>query len=103
MTAVLEDQSLPASFGWLTNYPNPFNAGTVIQFELAQADRVSLDIYDVQGRSVRQLWDEPLPGGVHSLTWDGRDDSGVSVATGIYLSRLRVSGQTRVQKMLLLR
>ena len=55
MTAVLEDQSLPTSFGWLTNYPNPFNAGTVIQFELAQADRVSLHIYDIQGRSVRQL------------------------------------------------
>ena len=52
---------------------------------------------------MRQLWDEPLPGGVHSLTWDGRDDSGVSVATGIYLSRLGVAGQTRVQKMLLLR
>ena len=103
MTAVLEAQSLPTSFGWLTNYPNPFNASTVIQFELAQADRVSLDIYDVQGRSVRQLWDEPLPGGVHSLTWDGRDDSGISVATGIYLSRLGVSGQMRVQKMLLLR
>ena len=64
---------------------------------------MSLDIYDVQGRFVRQLWDEPLPGGVHSLTWDGRDDSGVSVATGIYLSRLGVAGQMRVQKMLLLR
>ena len=103
ITAVLEDQSLPTTFGWLINYPNPFNAGTVIQFELSQADRVSLDIYDVQGRFVRQLWDEPLPGGVHSLTWDGRDDSGISVATGIYLSRLGVSGQMRVQKMLLLR
>ena len=103
MTAVVEDQDLPASFNWLTNYPNPFNASTVIQFERAQGGPTTLEIYDIRGRLVRRLWDGPLSAGGYSLRWDGRDDSGASVATGIYLSRLGYAREMRVQKMLLLR
>ena len=87
----------------MVNYPNPFNATTVIDFNLIRAQSVTLDIYDIKGRLVRRLWDGPLSAGAHHVRWDGFDERGVSVATGIYLGWLRSPGETQVQKMLLLR
>ncbi len=102
-TAVLEENAVPEAFGWMVNYPNPFNASTVIDFSLAQARLATLNVYDVQGRLVRRLWDGPLEGGVHRVRWDGRDDRGWPAATGLYMGWLRSEQGTLVQKMLLLR
>ena len=102
-TAIAENRAVPDAFGWMVNYPNPFNATTVIDFNLIQAQSVTLDIYDIKGRLVRRLWDGPLSAGAHHVRWDGFDERGVSVATGIYLGWLRSAGETQVQKMLLLR
>jgi hypothetical protein len=103
MTAVLGEEAVPGTSALIGNYPNPFNAGTAIRIQLAQAGPAILDVYDIQGRLVRRLWQGRLAGGEHQLGWDGRDDAGRAVATGVYLSRLETLEQIQTRKMLLLR
>ena len=103
VTAVLGEEAVPGTSALIGNYPNPFNAGTAIRIQLAQAGPAILDVYDIQGRLVRRLWQGRLAGGEHQLSWDGRDDAGRAVATGVYLSRLETLEQIQTRKMLLLR
>jgi hypothetical protein len=86
------------------NRPNPFNPNTIIAFSLPERTRVRLEVLDVRGRRVRRLHDGVLPAGEHRARWDGRDDRGRPVASGIYLYRLEVPGhRPMVRKMVLLR
>jgi PKD repeat protein len=93
----------PLSLGLSQNRPNPFNPATVIPFALPAGGRVRLEVYDVAGRLVRRLVDDPLPAGFHAARWDGRDDRGLTVASGIYIYSLRAGGETLNRKMTLLR
>jgi hypothetical protein len=68
--------------------PNPFNPSTSIRFELDRGERVRLSIYDLAGRKVRALIEEPRSAGVHEVVWDGRNDAGHMVASGVYLVHL---------------
>ena len=70
--------------------PNPFRDGTEIRFALARAGRPSLSVYDVSGRLVRSAGLGELPAGTHGWRWDGRDESGRTVANGIYFARFAV-------------
>ncbi len=82
------------------SYPNPFNPSVVLPLELAtDAARVSLRVYDVLGRRVRQVWQGPLGAGSHSFTWDGRDAAGRAVAAGVYVYQVAVDGQVGAKKM----
>lgn len=72
------------------NYPNPFETSTTIAYDVWQAGPVTLTVYDILGRTVRQLVDRDQPVGVHHAAWDGRDDAGRPVAAGTYFYRLRV-------------
>ncbi|MCP4546973.1 MAG: T9SS type A sorting domain-containing protein [bacterium] len=83
------------------NWPNPFNPSTVITFSLAEQGIARLDIFDVTGRLVRELVAGSLPAGDHSATWDGRDDDGYPVASGLYLYRLDTGGAAQTRKMVL--
>lgn len=86
------------------NVPNPFNPTTTIRFNLALDDHVSLQIYDVAGRLVRTLLDqEMLRGWNHRVVWDGLDEEGTSVSSGIYFCRLKTSGVSQSRKMLMMR
>ena len=85
------------------SYPNPFNPVTTIVFNLGKPTRVSLRIYDAGGRLVRTLLEEPRGAGRHRLVWDGCDDSGRGVASGVYLYRLTGAGVDRTRKMVLVR
>jgi PA domain-containing protein/flagellar hook capping protein FlgD len=85
------------------NYPNPFNPGTKILFELEQTDVVRLDIFDVAGRRVRRLVDGPMTAGPHALPWDGTDARGRTVATGIYVARLQSGGRTDTRRLALVK
>ena len=85
------------------NTPNPFNPATVIRFQLFEAGRVRLEVFDLRGRRVKTLVDATKPAGVYSLRWDGRDDSQRSVASGVYVSRLRVNGVSESRRMTLVR
>jgi hypothetical protein len=98
-TAVAE--ALPSGFAISGNYPNPFNPTTTISFSLPVAGTVSLAVYDVTGRKVRELVNGSLTRGAHSAVWDGSDSAGRSVSSGVYLSRLTMNGKTTANRMLL--
>lgn len=92
---------LPARTGLTMTRPNPFQPSTTIQYALAAPSRVHLAVYDVTGRAVRTLVDGALPAGFHAAFWDGRDDRGASVPSGIYFCRFRASGaRGEVQKLI---
>ncbi|RMF62551.1 MAG: T9SS C-terminal target domain-containing protein [Calditrichaeota bacterium] len=94
---------VPTRFALQQNYPNPFNPTTTIRYQVPQAANVRIVIYNLLGQRVRTLVDERKPAGTYSVQWNGRDDSGRTVASGVYLYRL-VSGKFRqTQKMLLLK
>lgn len=83
--------------------PNPFNPQTKIRFELSRGARVRLAIFDVNGSRVRTLLDAPRPAGHYEIGWDGRDEQGRSVATGMYFCRLEAGGASQARKLTLLR
>jgi choice-of-anchor B domain-containing protein len=94
---------VPDSYSLEQNYPNPFNAGTTIRYSLPKRIRVRLKVYNVVGKEIRTLVDEVQQAGSHRIVWDGRDESGDLVPSGVYLYRLETSGFFRGYKMLLLR
>jgi len=94
---------LPDAFELFQNYPNPFNPTTNISFALAEAGTVTLDIYNVLGRKVKNLHSGPLEAGEHRFEWDAMTDSGTEVASGIYFYRLSTESFAQSKKMLLLR
>ena len=85
------------------NYPNPFNPETVIAYQLGRRSRVVLDIYDGLGRRVRTLVDAEQTTGRHEVVWDGRNDAGRHVASGLYFYRLRAGSFNATRAMTLLR
>ena len=100
--------SRPESFAILQNYPNPFNPETRIRIQLKQSARVSVQIYDLQGRLVRQYEPGSLQAGVYEIPWDARDSRGLAVPGGMYLAKVTLApeGQNpiiRTLKMLLLK
>ena len=108
LTAVEEDEDegvAPKHFALRSNQPNPFNAATIISFDLADnVEIVSLVIYDVLGQRVRSLVDgERLTAGRYDRVWDGRTDDGRMAATGVYLYRLMTAPYEASGRMLLLR
>jgi hypothetical protein len=84
------------------NYPNPFNPTTTISYFLPEQARVDLIIYDVRGRVVRTLVSGIQPAGTRSETWNGRDDAGRRVGSGVYLYRLKAGKIALTRKMVLL-
>jgi len=107
VTAVLEEHSstLPESFTLHQNYPNPFNSSTVIRFALPTANDVELSIFNLAGQQVATLVEGARETGTYTVHWDGRDDSGRALASGVYLYRLRAGDgkQVETRKLLLLR
>lgn len=83
--------------------PNPFNPRTTIRFAVPAQQHARLDVHAVDGRLVRRLLDGRVGAGVHDVTWDGRDDAGREVASGVYFHRLSSGGQVRAGKMILAR
>jgi hypothetical protein len=92
-----------AVFALAQNSPNPFNPTTAIRFSLAAESEVRLAIYDVAGRSVRTLVDGRLPAGGNEAVWDGRDDRGLPVASGLYFCHLVTPERTAMRKMVMLK
>ena len=90
----------PAQHRLGDSYPNPFNSSVVLPLELAtDAAGVSLRVYAVLGRRVRQVWQGPLGAGSHRFTWDGCDEQGKAVAAGVYVYQVEVDGQAEAKKL----
>jgi mannan endo-1,4-beta-mannosidase len=81
------------------NYPNPFNSETIIRFQLRMASHIKLEIYDVLGRKIKTLVDGSKNAGLYMITWNGRNERGKMVASGLYIYRLE-TGDRRVSKKL---
>ena len=93
----------PHSFELSNNYPNPFNPSTKINFGIPNDGMVSLVVYNVLGQRVRTLADAPMAAGQYSITWDGRNDAGSTLSSGVYFYRLQAGATAIVKKMLLLK
>ena len=85
-------QVIPSDYNLLQNRPNPFNPATTIRYDLPEAGHVVLRIYSLNGQLVRSLVNDQFNAGRHTVEWDGRDETGRTVSSGIYLYRLVVDG-----------
>lgn len=94
---------LPEGFELAQNYPNPFNPSTTIDFSLPQTGHVTLEVINVMGQKVRTLIDDVRSSGSHSVVWNGDDDAGSPVATGMYFYRLTAGENISTKKMSLVK
>lgn len=101
--SVRRAETKPHSMRLAQNYPNPFNQSTIISFSIAQRTPVNLKIYDLLGRVVRTVLEEPLDAGNYALKWQGTDNAGNPVASGIYFYTLETEFYFDVKKLILLK
>jgi len=98
-----EVRAMPADYALGQNFPNPFNPETQIAYQLPEAGRVSLQVYNLLGQQVRELVSGAHDAGFYRVNWDGKDAMGRSVASGIYFTRMQSGSFSNVKKMLLLK
>lgn len=103
ITADVAEKQIPTAYKLLNNYPNPFNPSTVITFEIPQSENVTLRVYNINGQLIRTLTDENLPAGKYEKTWNGKNEIGKEVSSGIYIYRLTAGQFDRSARMLLMK
>jgi hypothetical protein len=99
----VEESSEPLNFSLYQNYPNPFNPTTTIEYNLPKNGHAVIEIVDILGRQIRTLIAKERTAGSHQVTWNGLDDAGNRVASGVYLYRMTAEGFTETRKLLLLK
>lgn len=95
--------NFPKTFSLMQNYPNPFNPTTTISFDLPEAVDVRVDIFDVTGRQICTLVNEPKEAGTHQVIWNGQDDQSNSVASGLYVYRIQAGAFVQSKKLLFMK
>jgi len=107
---VVSNLEPPESFALFQSYPNPFNRETTIRYQLPQTAKVKLSIFDLRGQEVRRLVDAIKAAGHHTIHWNGQDETGVKVASGVYFYQIKVkdsngkqSGFRDIKKMILMK
>lgn len=104
ISGIFDDgDAVPSSYLTVSNYPNPFNAGTVLSVSLPADGMVSIEIFDVLGRCVRRLDGGILPAGEHRIPFDGHGDVGRPLASGMYVARVSVGERVVMRKIALVR
>ena len=105
ITVVEEERTtaLPQAFSLAQNFPNPFNSETVVRFALPERGEVELAVYNLAGQRVVKLAEGAREVGSYTVGWDGRDERGGELASGVYLYRLRAGERAETRKLLLLR
>ncbi len=99
----ISNGNMPSTFELSQNYPNPFNPTTEIDFSLPTKSKVDLAVYDVLGRKVNDLVNESLPAGTYAVEWNGKDQAGDQVASGVYFYKLTAGDYSSSKKMVLLK
>ncbi len=94
---------VPETYALYQNYPNPFNSETIIKYQLPKAGKVSFKIYNILGQEVCTLFDGNKVAGYHQIMWDGKDNSGRFVSSGIYIYQIQSGEFQSTKKMLMLR
>jgi hypothetical protein len=103
VVSIRNDEIIPLNYSLNQNYPNPFNPTTTIRYGLPESSEVSLIIYNLNGREVTRLRSKTQDAGYYELNWNGMDESGHPVSTGIYLTRFQAGSYTKTIKMLYLK
>jgi hypothetical protein len=101
-TRVQEQAEAPVSFELLQNHPNPFNPETAIKYQIRRDGPVELAIFNLAGEKVRALVNEILPAGNYEARWNGANELGHRVSSGVYMYRLKSGATTQTKKMVLL-
>lgn len=96
-------ETVPQEFALRQNYPNPFNPSTTISFDLPTRNHVVLEVYDVLGKLVKTLINEEMMPGNMDIQWDGTDNAGQHVTSGVYLYRIEAGSFTMARKMVLVK
>ena len=94
---------VPQQFELSQNYPNPFNPETTIKYTIAKGGKVSLVIFDIHGREVKKLMEEHKKAGYYAMKWDGRDNNGNHVSSGIYFCRMFGEEFNQTKKLILIK
>jgi hypothetical protein len=105
-SAVEDDQgggSRPRFFELEQNYPNPFNNETIIEFNLQRPAEVTLTIFNVLGQRVRRLAQERISAGAHTIAWDGKDEKGSEVSSGVYFYQIKAGEQSQTKRLVFLK
>jgi hypothetical protein len=102
-TLGIEDDLLPLAFALYQNYPNPFNPTTIITYDLPEAARVELVIYDVLGQRIATMKNGRQETGSYQVRWNGTNDSGAPVSTGLYFYRLNAGTNSATKKMIFMK
>jgi hypothetical protein len=100
-TSVNDKVNSPGSFYLLGNYPNPFNPSTTISFFIPANDNVEINIYNILGIKVKSLLSERLNTGAHNISWNGKNDYGSQLTSGIYLYRIKYQDKLQTGKLVL--
>jgi hypothetical protein len=96
-------KEIPTEFALQQNYPNPFNPTTTIRFSLPTNQQVKLEVFDIIGRLVKTIVNKDVPAGQFEVSWDGKDNNGMQVTSGMYLYRLQAGSYSSLKKMVLLK
>jgi hypothetical protein len=99
----VEIAAVPTEFALQLNYPNPFNPSTTIKYQIAVDANVTLDVYNLAGQKIRTLVSNEQKAGYYSVVWDGRNDAGQTVSSGLYLYRVHAGSFVATHKMLLIK
>jgi hypothetical protein len=98
-----EGVTLPSEFSLAQSYPNPFNPETNIRFQLPEASSVTITVYNTIGQAIRTLVESQYEAGFHSVRWNGKDQNGSDVSSGIYIYKIQAGNFTDMKKMTLVR
>ena len=97
------EDRLPSQFGLAQNYPNPFNPETTIEYQVPRIEPIQIRVFNILGQQIRTLVDEVREAGRHLVIWDGRDNSGRPVASGVYFCQMTAGSYRETRKMTLLK
>ncbi|MFQ6608765.1 MAG: T9SS type A sorting domain-containing protein [Fidelibacterota bacterium] len=96
-------ETVPLDFTITATYPNPFNSSVTIQFEMYREEDISIRVFDLLGQEVRTLLSGKIILGKHTISWDGVDNGGKKVSSGIYFYRLTSEQGIRTRKLVVLK
>ena len=97
------EENIPEQFELNQNYPNPFNPKTVIGYRLPVSSHVQLKVFDLMGQEIKRLVNELQSAGRHKVIWNGTNNLGEKVSSGVYFYKLQSNGNLQIRKMTLLR
>lgn len=102
MVNISDSRQAPFSHTLAQNYPNPFNPSTTIEYEIAASRIVKLDIFNILGQKIKRLVNQEQPAGTYKVIWDGTNENGHPVSSGVYYYRLIAGKEMQMRKMILM-